>query len=788
MRGTRERERIVQHRRLTGWAFLAVVVKSGEGAGGRGGEDSLLAVLTVAVTCRLQGSVPACKSLCEKCGKKCTGEVLRVSEKYFHIDCFKCKACSVSLAHGGFFQKDNDFYCSSDYQKRYGTKCGGCGEYVEGEVVSALGNTYHQRCFKCARCRQPFPTGERVTFTGKECLCQKCLQIPVVDSQSPTHSPGTGLPRCAGCADELKEGQALIAMDKQWHVWCFQCATCSAMLHGEYMGKDGKPYCEKDYQKLFGIRCAYCQRFISGKVLQAGENRHFHPTCARCTKCGDPFGDGEEMYLQGAAIWHPKCGPGPGAELINPRHPNDQNSIPNGHLQDEYYSGGELDGVDGMSSISDTQYMDGRMFSPGFVLRDYNNKSPSHVKKIFTYSYLTAEPSLGYLKKPIHPYDRAQPKSPHFHRPSGGSKSPRVPSRNSERRSGMKSLIYHMEAISPRPRSPHMNNEEPIELSQFPAARPPTPGETPKIERDDFPAPPFPYTDRERVRRWSGSAKNALDDDDEEANEVLSGDGTGLKENVDPRIKKTEEELLKASNGMGKVFLDQVREREKIRLWKLKHLDPRKASRTPSADREPSYSLRFPSSVDAFVSALRHVPKPGYGLAKNPYRYYTRCSASPHRPRTAMSTSALVNDYVDGRGMGEKTHSTDLSSAKSDVSTISLHGGNGKREMAREIVTSETFTPGMRAAAGSSGMAAHLRQSLPNMKVPLPGSGEPPKIYAMHLLMTTNYRLPGDVDRANLERHLSEAEFERIFHMSRADFYRLPQWRRNDLKKRNQLF
>ena len=52
-------------------------------------------------------------------------------------------------------------------------------------------------------------------------------------------------------------------------------------------------------------------RFISGKVLQAGDNNHFHPTCARCTKCGDPFGDGEEMFLQGAAIWHPRCGPGP---------------------------------------------------------------------------------------------------------------------------------------------------------------------------------------------------------------------------------------------------------------------------------------------------------------------------------------------------------------------------------------------------------------------------------------------------------------------------------------------
>lgn len=37
-------------------------------------------------------------------------------------------------------------------------------------------------------------------------------------------------------------------------------------------------------------------------MFQAGDNHHFHPTCARCAKCGDPFGDGEEMYLQGSDI------------------------------------------------------------------------------------------------------------------------------------------------------------------------------------------------------------------------------------------------------------------------------------------------------------------------------------------------------------------------------------------------------------------------------------------------------------------------------------------------------
>jgi actin-binding LIM protein len=59
----------------------------------------------------------------------------------------------------------------------------------------------------------------------------------------------------------------------------------------------------------------------------------------------------------------------------------------------------------------------------------------------------------------------------------------------------MKVLIDSLEKEHPRPKSPHMNNEEPIELSHFPSGHRPKPDEKAKIERDDFPAPPYPYTD-----------------------------------------------------------------------------------------------------------------------------------------------------------------------------------------------------------------------------------------------------------------------------------------------------
>lgn len=168
-----------------------------------------------------------------------------------------------------------------------------------------------------------------------------------------------------------------------------------------------------------------------------------------------------------------------------------------------------------------------RASSPGLILREYNKPRYEDISRIYTYSYLTEEPSLGYLKRPIEPYDKP-PTSPHFHRPTckspprvflttivgtciekrkrlklryfsaassirGSSRSSTLKSTGG--RSAMKVLIESIRSETPRPKSPHMNNEEPIELAHFPAAKPPPPGEKSKIERDDFPAPPYPYSD-----------------------------------------------------------------------------------------------------------------------------------------------------------------------------------------------------------------------------------------------------------------------------------------------------
>ena len=593
---------------------------------------------------------------------------------------------------GGFFTKDSKYFCTKCYQTNYGTKCAKCNEYVEGEVVSALGNTFHQKCFTCARCRKPFPTGERVTFTGKNCLCQKCIhaekeldarlvapELPTAAATTTTaNGNGTAAASdsCAGCGQELKDGQALVALDKQYHIWCFKCTTCSVLLHGEYMGHEGRPYCEKDYHEKYGVKCAYCNRFISGKVLQAGDNNHFHPTCARCSKCGDPFGDGEEMYLQGTAIWHPRCGPGPG----------ESGFVINGFDTSSMAGDGYYDGLS--STMSELHYGVGgggggsRASSPGgSLVRDYRSQSPGIPS--YAYSYLRqGARSVSSLRRPIDPYDRKASHPPmHFHVPDKIRKGSVLPARPSSR-TGMRALVNNLQATSPRPRSPHMNNEEPIEMSHYPDGKREAERVAP-IERDDFPAPPFLYADLERRRRWSEPMKKEHEEDDSAGVEIPQE-----VDEIDAKLRTQEETLRKISNGssMGRVFLDTVKQREKINAQRRAFIDPRSYARTPSATREPQFRLRYDSPVNASPSRISTHERPPLLPDKEPTSFFRSSSGR------SLGTPGLTTPA------GHHT----MHSSTPSYRIISSHGGPPKPGYTRK--TSTLPSPGITAAVGGGGL------------------------------------------------------------------------------------
>jgi len=257
--------------------------------------------------------------------------------------------------------KNDNYYCSKDYHILFGTKCLTCGEYVEGRVVTALGQSYHPHCFTCDRCKGEIGSGTVVTYNDRqEILCQKCTDIALNEpndegilqqrtsvgnsrsmdrettvaregfskagSYPTTHDiPSTKedlfdfskvpdidpltrsrMGKCAGCGEPIRSCQSLLALEHHWHLFCFTCAHCGKLLTSEYMSRGEKPYCEPCYHQLYGAMCNLCGNYITGKVLEAGEKR-FHPGCASCCKCSLTFGEGEDMCIAGEDIWHLDC-------------------------------------------------------------------------------------------------------------------------------------------------------------------------------------------------------------------------------------------------------------------------------------------------------------------------------------------------------------------------------------------------------------------------------------------------------------------------------------------------
>lgn len=77
-------------------------------------------------------------------------------------------------------------------------------------------------------------------------------------------------------------------------------------------------------------------------------------------------------------------------------------------------------------------------------------------------------------------------------------------------------------------------------------------------------------------------------------------------------LKKERKELSKINSGMGAVILKDLKEQAKYRKWKASHIDPRNASRTPNASKEPLYRLRYESPIGASPSRHSDHQKPFY--------------------------------------------------------------------------------------------------------------------------------------------------------------------------------
>ncbi|XP_043109514.1 actin-binding LIM protein 1 isoform X8 [Puntigrus tetrazona] len=715
---------------------------------------------------------------CYKCGEPCKGEVLRVQSKHFHIKCFTCKVCGCDLAQGGFFMKNGEYLCTLDYQRLHGTRCNGCGDFVEGEVVTALGKTYHPTCFVCTVCKRPFPAGDRVTFNGKDCLCQRCIQ-----PTSPTPKDISTSSNCAGCGRDIKNGQALLALDSQWHLGCFKCKACGKVLSGEYISKDGSPYCEKDYQIHFGVQCEACHQFITGKVLEAGD-KHYHPSCARCSRCNQMFTEGEEMYLQGSTVWHPDCKNNSRVEeKYRPTRSSSESicsrpgsSIPGspGHtiyakVDNEIIDYKDLAAIPRVKAIYDIERPDmisyESLHSTSSTLERQGRHSPGESPRTLSPTpsaegcydmrerIMQRSTSQGSIGSPVyhrHNYIPPLSKSPqHFHRP------------------GMLKLCSSLRSSDTRPTSPFRHHFLPHSKDSFCIGTEPSSGRSsPLSSRPATPTlsltpkhfhipdqginmyrkpPIYKQHDSAALAAQSKSADDIIKSSKfpaahapqpDETPKIetdywpcppslaaLGSDGRSRSrdEEEEEQLKRRqlqEEHLSKIQSGLGKLILKEEMEKEMNRDRYI---------RSVAAQRfDSQYANCTTDSQTVKTSSL-----PGYG--RN----------GLHRPQSTELSQ--YNSYGDVCG--------------------------GQRD----------FKPTQDAQDSITRMDRGM--SMPNMLEY--------KVYPYEMLTVTNRgrtKLPKDVDRTRLERHLAPETFFDIFGMEIHEFDRLPLWKRNDMKKKAKLF
>ncbi|XP_062249553.1 actin-binding LIM protein 3 isoform X2 [Platichthys flesus] len=673
---------------------------------------------------------------CQRCREVCKGEVVRVQETHFHVRCFTCTVCNCDLAQSGFFQKKGEYICTADYQRLYGTRCDSCDSFITGEVVSALGRTYHPKCFVCSVCSKPFPIGDRVTFSGKNCVCQQCSQQLVKPNEPiKIHGPS----HCAGCGAEIKQGQSLLALEKQWHVSCFRCRTCNMVLTGEYISKDGVPYCEADYHAQYGVKCETCSRYISGRVLEAG-GKQYHPTCARCVRCNTMFKEGEEMYLTGFEVWHPLCKQLARAERrLRHRRLSETSISPPGssvgspsrvicaRMENEILNYKDLAALPKIKAIYQVQQPD--LISSSY--QPYHRYTSDD--RLDTYGY---GESLGTLSPYSQDYDSLDIRqrrcsspgyidSPTFSRQGTSPIMPRSPQHyvypGSE--SGRSSPYYSQEG---RPSTPTTN--QPPKHFHVPAAGDPSIyGKPPIYKRTD----------------------NHL--------------GAAIKSRTSEDILRSSRLSTYSPEPYTQSECDYYPYSSSPRAYRV----PRRRFSTGGDEESWSNSLqRIGSGIGRLILKEEMKARSGsydndpWGSARN-----SRCGSKEALNTTGYGTTAY-NNTVNGSPRSQYNTDTDF-------------------------VCKSASLPGYRRNGLQRPQSADCYQYQYDSASEVNWGSREYKIYPYEALIVTTRgrnRVPKDVDRARLERHLSPEEFVQVFGMTVEDFDRLALWKRNELKKQARLF
>ncbi|XP_066201857.1 LIM and senescent cell antigen-like-containing domain protein 2 isoform X4 [Saccopteryx leptura] len=224
-------------------------------------------------------------AVCQRCQTCFTPaeRIVHSSSKLYHEQCFVCAQCFQPFPEGLFYEFEGWKYCEHDFQMLFAPCCGSCGEFITGRVIKAMNNNWHPGCFCCELCDVELADLGFMRNAGRKELTAEARELKGELYCLPCHDK-MGVPICGACRRPI-EGRVVNALGKQWHVEHFVCAKCEKPFLGHrHYEKKGLAYCETHYNQLFGDVCYSCSHVIEGDVVSA-LNKAWCVSCFSCSTC-----------------------------------------------------------------------------------------------------------------------------------------------------------------------------------------------------------------------------------------------------------------------------------------------------------------------------------------------------------------------------------------------------------------------------------------------------------------------------------------------------------------------
>ncbi|KAI9595073.1 hypothetical protein BDF19DRAFT_385682 [Syncephalis fuscata] len=159
------------------------------------------------------------------------------------------------------------------------TTCRRCQIVIaEGQLVRALGGSYHMECFRCIDCN--------------EIVANKFFPITDADGNQHPTCERDYFRRlnliCDQCKDPLR-GSYITALGRKFHMDHFSCSACNTVFgpQDSYYEHDSKVYCHYHYSIRFAGKCAGCRYAIMKQFVEISKvnaDEHWHPECYMINK------------------------------------------------------------------------------------------------------------------------------------------------------------------------------------------------------------------------------------------------------------------------------------------------------------------------------------------------------------------------------------------------------------------------------------------------------------------------------------------------------------------------